>query len=371
MRELAGLKVCFVVGTLGQGGAERQLYYMLRALREQGAAPRVLCLTEGEYWQEKIEALGIPVVWVGQRRSRLHRLRAIIRELQREPADVLQSQHFYTNIYVAAAARLLGLREIGAVRSNAIDEVGANRGLLGRLSLIGPRTVAANSRTGIENAVALGMPRDRLRFLPNAVDTFQFELADGKNGGPVRLLNAGRLVHAKRFDRFVRVLATIRRRTRVPVKGIIIGDGPHRARLLTQAKSLSLGPDSLELLGVEAEMGPHYHEADILVLTSDWEGTPNVILEAMASGLPVVATSVGGVSEIVVDGQTGYLVDAWDENGLVDAILDLVENAERREAFGRAGREFVTSRHAVSSIGFELRQLYDSLVEHPSRTNGS
>ena len=65
------LKVCFVAGTLGQGGAERQLFYMVKALAENGGHPRVLTLVAGEFWQERIEALGVPVTWVGQRASRL------------------------------------------------------------------------------------------------------------------------------------------------------------------------------------------------------------------------------------------------------------------------------------------------------------
>jgi glycosyltransferase involved in cell wall biosynthesis len=367
MRELAGLKVCFIAGTLGQGGAERQLYYMVRALRQHGAEPRVLCLTNGEYWQDRIEALGIPVKWVGQSHSRVLRLRAILRELRREPADVLQSQHFYTNIYVAAAARILDVREVGALRSNAIDEIGANRGFLGRLSLLGPRTVAANSRTGIENAVALGMSRNRLHFLPNVVDTSQFEsFADESRGGPLRILTVGRMVRQKRFDRFVRVVAAVRNRTDIPIQSVLVGDGPLRARLLKQASALGLGRDDLEFVGPEADTVPHYRTADVLVLTSDWEGTPNVILEAMASGLPVVATRVGGVSDIVLDGRTGYLVDPWDENGFVDAIVDLAENPQRRQAYGRAGREFVMSRHALSRIGVELNQLYHSVLRQAS-----
>ena len=193
MRDLTGLKVCFVAGTLGQGGAERQLYYMLRALKEHGAVPRVLSLTKDEYWEDRIRALGVPVTWVGQTHSRLQRLRAIIREIRREPAEILQSQHFYTNIYVAAAARFLGLHEIGALRSDAINEVGANSGRLGWLSLRAPRVIAANSRQAIENAVGLGIARSRLNFLPNVVDTSR-SLKPQTPAKVVRVLTIGRLV---------------------------------------------------------------------------------------------------------------------------------------------------------------------------------
>ncbi len=97
-RDLEDLRVAFIVGTLGQGGAERQLYYILEALRASGARPRVLCLTHGEFWEDRIRALGVDVRWVGMSSSRLARLRAIVLDIRREPVAVIQSQHFYTNV---------------------------------------------------------------------------------------------------------------------------------------------------------------------------------------------------------------------------------------------------------------------------------
>src|SRR5947207_13023470 len=103
--------------TLEHGGAVRQLFYMLQALRQRGAAARVLCLDCGGFWEEPIRSLGVPVTWVGQRRSRLARLLRVLKELRADPPDVLQSQHFFANAYVGLAARLLGLNGIGAMRN--------------------------------------------------------------------------------------------------------------------------------------------------------------------------------------------------------------------------------------------------------------
>lgn len=359
MRELTGLRVCFVAGTLGQGGAERQLYYMLRALKENGAVPRVLSLTQGEHWEERIRALGVPVTWVGQTHSRLQRLRAIIREVRREPVDILQSQHFYTNIYVAAAARFLGLHEIGALRSDAINEVGANSGPLGWLSLRAPRAIAANSKQAIENAIRLGMARTRLNFLPNVVDTSKFAPEPTEPGPLTRILTIGRIVPQKRLDRFIRTVAKVQRASTGGIKGVLVGDGPGRAKLEKIALEAGLTSKSVEFHGLKSDVADFYHNADVFLLTSDWEGTPNVVLEAMASGLPVVATSVGGVSALIRHGETGYLVDPEDEDSLVEAVRDLVEDREKRIAFGARARKFVEQHHALPALAAELRQLYD------------
>src|ERR1035441_583066 len=123
--DLSKLKICFLAGTLGQGGAERQLFYILRALRQSGAAPRLLCLAQNEFWEDRIKNLGVPVTCVGQTRSKLKRLFQIIVELRKHPTQVLQSQHFYTNAYVAAAARALRLCGIGSLRGKGGVKAGS------------------------------------------------------------------------------------------------------------------------------------------------------------------------------------------------------------------------------------------------------
>lgn len=365
MRDLAGLRICFLAGTLGQGGAERQLFYMLKALRQVGAVPRVLCFAEGEHWQERIEALGVPVTWVGQSRSRVLRLRRIIQELRRNPVDVLQSQHFYANNYVAAAARFLGLHDIGALRGDGIGEFGTDHRLLGWWGLNMPRTIVANSHVGIENAIAQGASRNRLFFLPNVVDTSLFTPAPREIKTPVRLLTIGRMVEVKRFDRFISMVSSVSDRSSVPIKGLIVGDGPLRAELHSQAEELNLSPDRLQFCGTSEEPDQIYRDADILLLTSDHEGTPNVVLEAMAAGLPVVATRVGGLPALIQHGKTGYLVDPNDEAALTNAVLDLVQNPEKRIAFGQYARELVESHHTFPQLTKHLHQLYDVIL--PSR----
>lgn len=363
MTNLKGLRIAFIAGTLGQGGAERQLFYMVKTLIEHGAYPRVLCLTQGEFWEEKIRALGVPVIWVGQSTSRLMRLFRIVQELRYHPVDIVQSQHFYTNLYAVAAARLLALREVGAIRNDSFSEVWANGRLLGRLSLRTPRIIAANSRQGIQNAIKLGIPAERLFFLPNVVDTGYFRPLTYRKRHQVRLLLVGRLVHQKRVDRFLTVLAKIRAIAEVPVSGLIVGDGPLRSILEQQAKALGLLPDGVEFRGQVSDMRPIYKEADILVLTSDWEGTPNVILEAMASGLPVVATKVGGVPEVVQHELTGYLVHPDDEDSMVDVLLRLIHEPSLREEMGASGRAYVEKHHSLQRLPFLLQELYEEALK--------
>jgi glycosyltransferase involved in cell wall biosynthesis len=361
MRELKGMRIAFLAGTLGQGGAERQLFYMAKTLRESGACVRVLSLGRGEFWEKRLVEAGIPVTWVGEPRSKAGRLARIVRELRREPADVIQSQHFYTNLYSAAAARILGVIGIGAIRGGIDHEVrGAGR-IYGFLCLRVPRLVAANSAAAIRSALALGIPVERLGLVRNAVDTDHFRPRPEAMSGSICLLSAGRLIGAKRFDRFLVVVASLRRAGR-PVFARLVGSGPLREDLERKAADLGLTSDHLEIREAVEDLAELYREAHVFVLSSDTEGMPNVMLEAMASGLPVVAARVGGVEEVVRSEENGLLFEPEDMAGFERAVATLVERRDLRASIGAQARRDVVAAASLTRMRADLESLYSRAV---------
>jgi glycosyltransferase involved in cell wall biosynthesis len=361
-RDLKDLRVCFIAGTLGQGGAERQLYYILKTLRRYGAHPRLLTLTRGEYWEEPIRALGVPVTWVGQASGRWRRALRIIAELRRDPPDVIQNQHFYTNLYAALAARALRVPEVGSVRSNTVSEVESHSFIIGHISLRAPRAIAANSQVAIRNALALGVPGERLHLLPNVIDTDYFRPVTRPPRRPVRLIAVARLSREKRIDRFLSLVARVSRRTSWPINATVVGDGPLRPQLERQAAALGLLPDVVKFSGRATDMRQVYQAADVLVLTSDFEGTPNVVLEAMASGVPIIAAQVGGIPEIVEHGMTGYLSAPDDEASMAEGLLDLISEPAKRATLGANGRAYVEAHHSLDCLPGALSKLYRQVL---------
>ncbi len=362
MFDLKGLKICFLAGTLGQGGAERQLFYNLKTLKAEGAEPIVLSLTKGEFWQGRIEALDIPVIFVGGSDWRLRRILKILSVLRTEKPEILQSQHFYANGYVAIASRLMGIPVIGAIRNNGWSEARANRPIVKKLGLYGPHRLAVNSRSAMRVVQKLGVSTSRVHFLPNVVDCRHFTLKPSPCNGIFRLLAVGRLHEQKRFDRFLNVLRRLSCQSQVPVKGIIVGNGPLETPLKRKAEALGLLPDGVKFLSAVQDPLPHYHEADALILTSDWEGTPNVVLEAMACSLPVVATRVGGVPEILEHDKTGYLIDPTDEDGAVEAVSRLIHDGQLRSRIGRSAQDYVRKHHSLESLPKVLKELYEKTL---------
>jgi glycosyltransferase involved in cell wall biosynthesis len=356
--DLSSLRISFIAGTLGQGGAERQLYYNLQALTELGADIQLLSLTNGEYWEQPIRQLGVKFAWVGKSQSKAERLREIINKIRMHKPSVVQSQHFYTNLYAAAAARILRIQDIGAIRNDGINEVAAVGPIWGRLSLRVPQRLAANSQTGISNVIAMGVNRSRVSFVPNVIDTMQFTPAERSWDRQFTILGIGRLVEQKRFDRFLRILCGLRSVTSREVKGVIIGSGPKRESLVKEARRLGLGSNDLKFPGALDDIRPALKQAQILLLTSDWEGTPNVVLEAMASGLPVVAMNAGGVSEIIRNGQTGFVVARGAEKEAVTILTNLTANATLCKMLSQNAREFINMNHSLSQLPTILSKLY-------------
>jgi glycosyltransferase involved in cell wall biosynthesis len=361
--DLTQTRVCFVAGTLGQGGAERQLFYIVKALKHSGAAVQVLTLEKDEFWQPHIEALGVPVTWVGREPGRLSRLRRIVLELRKQRPHIIQSQHLYTNLYATAAARMLGVRDVGAVRGDSAHEAQSCGAVMGRLSFRAPRVVAANSHATIQAAESLGLRRGPFLFLPNVVDTDEFRPSAAPPGArTVSLVFVGRLVPAKRVDRFLSILAQLRKCSPVPVRATIAGSGPEQPALMRQASVLGLMPDGVSFTKTGATPSAVYAAADVFVLTSQFEGTPNVVLEAMASGLPVVAMKAGDVGEIVRHGETGFVAEVGDERRMVELLLELVTNRSRRVDMGRAARAHIEATRSFHLLPDILQSFYGAAV---------
>ena len=356
--ELAQLRIVLLAGTLGQGGAERQLFYTLKAMRDAGMAPHLLCLTTGEYWEEPMRALGVPVTWVGQLQARSWRTRAIVQACRALRPQIIQSQHFYTNLYATLAARWLGAREIGAVRSSGFHDVRNTGRFMGWLSLNAPRLIAANSRKAVDYAVRQGRATERVAYLPNVIDTAQFTPSPRAASATLRLLTVGRLEAPKRFDRLLNLLAQFRARATRPFRLTIAGDGSLRTPLERQAQALGLLPAHVEFCGGVSDTAPLYRAADIFLLTSDYEGTPNVVLEAMAAGLPIISTNIGGVPEILAHNVTGLMFAPTDEAGFLAALNALSEDPARQNALGQAARRHIESHHSLTRLPEIFAELY-------------
>jgi len=358
------LRVCFIAGTLGLGGAERQLYYMLKALTDNGAICQVLCLTQGETYESRIQALGVPVIYVGQQSNRLLRLVHIVREVRRFRPTIIQSAHSYTSLYAFAAGRLTGCKAVGAVRTEGVGEF-ERIGMMGKATLRLGHTFIGNSQAAL-NTLSAVRPGSRRYLLPNAIDTQQFQPSGTPQtaaGSPAQLLTVGRLIQQKRHDILLQVAALLRD-TGQNFHLTLVGDGPLRATLEAQAADLGL-QGRVTFAGSTENVLPYYHASHILLLTSDYEGTPNVVIEGLACGLPVVATRAGGTVDLVTDGVNGFLVNCGDYEKLAHYSRHLIKDAALRQQMGAAGRDHIIQQYSLNALYDRLMDIYQQVGIKP------
>lgn len=361
MNSLKGLKIAFVAGTLGQGGAERQLYLLCRLLRDAGAEIRVLSLTKGEFWEEKIRGLQVPVVWVGRRTHKIARILAIRKALKQMRPAICQSQHFYTNIYVALACKGLDIIDLGAVRSNLHLEMESHNWLLCKWSLQWPSLILANSHQAIESSHKYGSAPEHFRYFPNIVAPKPESEFSAKSEPPV-ILGVGRLVALKHWHVFLQIISDLNLQGR-QVRGVLVGDGPQRGFLESLAAKLNLDDSVLQFAGAVADVQPFYQEASVFLATSSLEGMPNTVMEAMACGLPVVTTRVGGVAELIQHGRNGYLTEVDATASLREHCSKLLRDIDLRHRIGQAAKAAIIEKHAPDAVGQYLRTLYEELLD--------
>lgn len=199
-----------------------------------------------------------------------------------------------------------------------------------------------------------------IAIVPNGVDAHEFRPAP-REWVPARLLSVGRVVYQKGYDVALRALAGL---TDLDWEWSIAGDGPHLPVLQQMVEELHLG-DRVHFLGwqASADVKQQYLKANLFLHPSRHEGMPNAVLEAMASGLPVIASHISGNEELVLEGTTGLLVPVEDADGLREALRALLQAPERRQAMGEAARGRIEA-----SFGWErVADEYQSILKEAAR----
>lgn len=348
--------VAVLVGQLGHGGTERQLRLLVQACPSSRWAPHVFVAGTLGMHAEALRASGVPVTLLtGHPLHKLwqfHRAMAALRPL------ALVSWSSWTNVF-ALATLGRGVPRVGSFRSAGYGDLPVRgRALWSWASRTGLTTIVCNSPETAEVLRRRARARQRVVFVPNAVEPVadpagaraRWRRELGVADDELLVLGIGRLSPQKGFDRFVDAVA--RCCARHPVRAVVIGPditGSAGAVLDAQIRATGLPAGTIRWVGPRDPAREAVCAADVLLLTSREEGMPNVVMEAMAAGVPVVTTPVGGVSSLLADGREG-LVAAHDAEALAAALLRLARDPELRRRLGQAGRRRTTSRSLPAAV---------------------
>jgi len=205
-------------------------------------------------------------------------------------------------------------------------------------------------------AEEVGLPESATRTIVNGVAVRPLARERVAQPGAARLVSVGRLAAVKNIALLIRAFAPLA--ARWPQLSLsIVGDGPERGALEKLAVELGL-TGAVHFLGFRSDIDELLAQSDVFVLTSLSEGIPMSILEAMKSGLPVVATRVGGVPATVADGETGVLVDSGDERALTRALATLIEHPRSAQAMGEAGHARAAAQFSVDAMVSAYESVY-------------
>jgi glycosyltransferase involved in cell wall biosynthesis len=370
------VKVIFVITGSGVGGAEKMLYHTIKGLNPKRYTVKLCSLKKKGVFASRLEADGLEVYSLNMRDEEtvagwfdsLRALMLLIKYFRKERPLIVHSFLFRANIIARVAAYLAGVPVIiSSVRVMGGEKIYHH--FIERVTaFMADHFVAVSNEVKDHICQKSHIAKNKVSTIYNGVvveksSTFDISAlmssAGLKNGDRI-VMTAGRLHRQKGYDHLIHAMPIVQ--AAFPgVKLLILGEGDEEKNLKKLADSLEL-TEKIIFMGLRPDVGPLLSCSEVFVLPSRWEGLPNALLEAMAAGKPVVATEVGGIPELVLQGVTGVLVPLGNIMALAEAIMGLLSDEKRALLMGAAGRQRVQQCFSMHAMISKTEALYQELL---------
>lgn len=365
-----GIHVVHVVLTLNVGGLERVVLNLAAQGIRSGQRVTIVCLEERGVLAQEAAALGARVESVDKRPGLQLRLAGRIRRLFRELApDVVHSHQVGALFYAGRVARAVGVPVVVHTEHGKHYATRWRTRVLGRLAARHADRFFVVSKDIADEVIGCRVsPSRNVAVVANGIDVDRF--AEG-NGSAVRdglkipldaplIGTVGRLSEVKRQDLLLRAFADLRR-TMPTARLLLVGDGPLRDELTRLAVELGVAPYT-HFAGYQSQPDHYLHAMNAFALTSRSEGMPLVVLEAFAAGVPVVASRVGGLPQLIEDGHTGLLFEPGNVPDLVVKLRGLLLDDALARRVAAAARDAANATYSVGAMGAAYARHYDELL---------
>jgi len=359
-------RVLYLVTELETGGAQTALAGLALNLDRRRFQPLVACLYGAGATAQRLQAGGVPVTDLGMRhKADVGAVVRLWRLLRRERPLILHAFLFHANLLACLVGRLAGVPII-LVSERTMGMENRARYVVNWLTApLANRIVAVSPSVRDFVVQRVGIPASKVLVIPNGVDVARFAAAQPISRAAWGLPAEGSLIGAvMRLDPVKGGETLVRAVAALPPgpHAVVVGDGPQRAAWESLADALGVA-GRIHFVGYQADVPAWLAACDVFVLSSEREGMPNAVLEAMAAGRPVVATAVGGTPDVVLDGVTGLLVPPRDPAALARAIQSLLDDPARAREMGAAGRWRVEEHFSLEAVVARTVALYDSLLK--------
>ncbi len=342
------------------GGTQRQALELARRLNPDKYQVELWLLMGGFDLAPVAQSAGLPLVWLSKRpQVGAKAILNLYRRLRHSPPDILMCLTVVPNIWGRLLGRLAGVPLIvGNCRGGAAPRRQHELWLwpLAHHIITNSNIIKASLTNHF------GLPEKKVTVIHNGVDMsyFRHNMSDIKHKPPI-ILSVARLAPDKDHPTLIRAFKLVAM-DHPRAQLWLMGDGPEAAGLHQLVAEYRLA-NKIRFIPGQDDIRPFLQQAAVFVLSSFYEALPNVILEAMAAGLPVVATQVGGVSELVIPGRTGWLVPPRDPSALAAALKHLLTDAATRQAFGLAGQHRAARNFSLRAMVAQHEKLLQELWE--------
>jgi glycosyltransferase involved in cell wall biosynthesis len=359
-------KIVHLIGHLQRGGAQTQLFRLGTALQERGWRQAVVSFDRHGVWKERLEKTAIRVVVIPRHPFKPWRLWQLRRFVTGERPDFIVSWSAHVAVYarwlvgVGPLRRIVNMRADLTVDSDSgkrLRHTGCYHGAFEKADF-----VVGNSEWALQVLRRIGLKLPPSIVISNIVSAAGRAAASQAATVP-RMAAAGSLKPLKAYDVLLHSLGLLAAEGR-KFELLLAGDGPERARLQELARRLGLA-ERVRFFGDVDDLPSLLATAHLFVHPSKSESLSNAILEAMAEGLPVIASPVGGNPEIVADGRSGLLVPPGRPDLLADAIRRLLDDAGLRGRLGEEGLRLVRARCDKSQAVEQYEKVFDRLSLEP------
>ncbi|MCU1385815.1 MAG: hypothetical protein JWL71_4512 [Acidobacteria bacterium] len=357
----ARIPIAIVLTSFDPGGTERQMTELISRLDQTRFEVHVACIRREGRWLSKVEPVASSIACFPLTSFRsataAREIARFVRWCRSRRIAVVHACDFYANVFALTGAALARVPvRIGSRRDILIPQRSSAQHRLQALSYRCAHHIVANSRAAAIQLEREGVGRSRISVIPNGIDLERYAPAPVRTPGHV-VTTVANLRPEKGHDVLVRAMATVARE--IPdVVVQLVGGGPMRAALLGQIGTLGL-TNVVRLLGDREDVPEVLAGTDVFVLPSRTEAFPNGIMEAMAMRLPVVASDVGGIPELIAHERNGILVPPDDERALAAAVLELFRDPARADRLAASARATIESRYSFERMVREFEALYE------------